>query len=104
MNTAIRRRDTRETILEMDSDPKNASDEQRTDPPISVLVTDDDTDCQKALKSLLVAREEIQEVWEAEDGEQAVLSARAFHPRVILMDLSMPRINGLEATRLIKTA
>src|SRR5262249_5583460 len=41
-------------------------------------------------------------VEEAKDGEEAVRLARDHHPQAVLMDLAMPRINGLEATRMIK--
>lgn len=69
---------------------------------MNVLIADDDPGFRSTLKKLLKAREGTGSVWEAADGEEAIRYARDLHPDVVLMDLAMPRIGGMEATRLIK--
>lgn len=69
---------------------------------MNVLIADDNPIFRSALKQVLGSRPNIEEVWEAEDGEQAVRLARELRPDLVLIDLAMPRIDGMEATRLIK--
>ena len=69
---------------------------------IRVLVADDHTIVRKGLCSLLEAKPDIEVVGEAEDGREAVEKVEALLPDVVLMDITMPRLNGLEATRQIK--
>jgi two-component system response regulator NreC len=69
---------------------------------IRVLVADDHTMVRKGLCSLLEAKPDIEVVGEAEDGREAVEKVEALLPDVVLMDITMPRLNGLEATRQIK--
>ena len=71
---------------------------------MNVLIADDDTGFRATLKRLLEAREGTGTVWEAADGEEAIRYARDLNPDVVLIDLAMPRIDGMEATRLIKAA
>jgi len=82
----------------------------RTSPPLglaakekamNVLVVDDDRGFRATLKRLMEARKSFR-VWEAGDGEEAVQYARMIRPDLVLIDLSMPRIDGLEAMRMIK--
>lgn len=70
--------------------------------PISVLVADDHTIVRRGLVSLLSLDEGIEVVGEATDGRIAVDRAMELDPDVVLMDISMPELNGLEATRMIK--
>jgi len=73
------------------------------DERIRVLVVDDHTVVRKGLVSLLSAEKYgIEVIGEASDGEEAVTKALQLQPDVILMDLVMPRKNGIEATREIK--
>jgi DNA-binding NarL/FixJ family response regulator len=67
----------------------------------TVLIVDDNADFRGRVRSLLSAETDFQVVGEAGDGEQAVLEAARLHPNVILMDVRMPRMNGLEAARLL---
>jgi DNA-binding NarL/FixJ family response regulator len=66
-----------------------------------VLLVDDHALFLEGLKNLLSARG-IQVVGTARDGLDALDKVRALHPDVVLMDIQMPRCNGLQATRLIK--
>ncbi len=68
---------------------------------ISVLLVDDHTLFREGLCSLLVDQEDIEVVGEAEDGLEAVKMAAKLNPSVILMDINMPVLDGVEATRLI---
>lgn len=66
-----------------------------------VLLVDDQILVRDGFASLLMARN-IEVVGEASDGLEALHKARELNPDIILMDVKMPRCNGLEATRLIK--
>jgi len=68
---------------------------------ISVLLVDDHTVVRQGLRALLQAEEDIEVAGEAENGRQAVAMARKDPPDVVVMDLAMPLLNGLEATRQI---
>src|SRR5579885_1897034 len=69
---------------------------------IKVLIADDHRVGREGLAAILKTKENIQVVGEAQDGQEAVEKARALLPDVILMDVSMPRMTGVEATRIIK--
>lgn len=71
---------------------------------IRVLVADDHTMVRKGLCSLLSENPGIEVVEEAADGREAIAKAAALLPDVVLMDITMPHLNGLEATRQIKRA
>ncbi|HEY4902611.1 MAG TPA: response regulator transcription factor [Candidatus Sulfotelmatobacter sp.] len=68
---------------------------------ITVLLVDDHSLVRRGFRRLLEDEPDIEVVGEASDGEEAVKSARELHPRVIVMDCALPRINGLDATRKI---
>lgn len=69
---------------------------------ISVLLADDHALFRDGLVSLLSLQDDIDVVGVANDGQEALEKARELVPDLILMDIKMPRLNGLEATRLIK--
>ena len=68
---------------------------------IGVLLADDQALVRAGFRALLDAQAEIEVVGEAADGEEAVTLAAALTPDVVLMDIRMPRRDGLEATRAI---
>jgi two-component system, NarL family, response regulator LiaR len=70
-------------------------------PPIRVLLTDDHAIVRKGVRALLATEPDIQIVGEASNGAEAVTQAEALCPDVILMDLMMPKLDGIEATRQI---
>jgi len=69
--------------------------------PIRILIAEDQQLVRQGLAALLKA-EDVEVVGEAEDGEAAVNMARSLRPDIVLMDLSMPVLDGVEATRRIK--
>lgn len=69
---------------------------------IRVLLVDDHTILREGLRALLEREPDMQVVGEAEDGRAAVEQARQLQPDVVVMDIAMPLLNGIEATRQIK--
>jgi DNA-binding NarL/FixJ family response regulator len=68
---------------------------------IRVLVADDQSMVRAGFRMLLSGEEEIEVVAEASTGLEAVDKAKRFHPNVVLMDIRMPELDGLQATRQI---
>ncbi|HEU5300248.1 MAG TPA: response regulator transcription factor [bacterium] len=69
---------------------------------LRVLVVDDHTLVRAGIRALLASAPDIEVVGEAEDGLAAQAAVRALHPAVVLMDIAMPKLGGVEATRRIK--
>lgn len=69
--------------------------------PITVLIADDIAATREDIKRLLYFEEDIEVVGEAGDGEEAVILASELKPDVVLMDVNMPRVDGIEATERI---
>ncbi len=70
---------------------------------IRVLLADDHQIVRQGLRALLAAQPDVQVVAEAGDGREAVQLAEEHRPDVAVLDLSMPLLNGLEATRQIQS-
>lgn len=68
---------------------------------INVLLVDDHTVVRQGLRALLSSEEDIEVIGEAENGRQAVQMASQSPPDIVVMDVAMPLLNGLEATRQI---
>jgi NarL family two-component system response regulator LiaR len=69
--------------------------------PIQVLIVDDNARVRHALVAFLLAFDDLELAGEAASGEEAVRLCAQLRPDVVLMDLAMPRMNGVTATRLI---
>ena len=69
---------------------------------LRVILADDHQIIRQGIRRLLDARDDMQVVGEADDGQQAIELVAAEHPDVVIADISMPRLNGVEATRRIR--
>jgi DNA-binding NarL/FixJ family response regulator len=71
---------------------------------IKTVLADDHTIVREGLRALLLADKEIEVIGEAHNGREAVAMAEALRPDVVVMDIAMPLLNGLEATKQIRAA
>jgi NarL family two-component system response regulator LiaR len=69
---------------------------------ITILLADDHVLLRQGTRELLEREDDMTVVGEAGDGEEAVRLTADLHPHVIIMDIAMPKMNGIEATRRIK--
>jgi two-component system invasion response regulator UvrY len=69
--------------------------------PVSVLIVDDQAPFRRAAHAVITATDGFTVVGEAESGEEAVEMVEALRPGLVLMDINLPGINGIEATRRI---
>jgi DNA-binding NarL/FixJ family response regulator len=68
----------------------------------TILIADDNPRLRAMIRTISTQEPDLQVVGEAEDGAEAIRLAHLLQPDIVLMDLVMPRVNGLEALRLIK--
>ena len=68
----------------------------------TILIADDSIFIRKALCTLFEREEDFEVCGEAENGKEAIARAKKLHPDLILLDLSMPVMNGLDAARVLK--
>ena len=73
-----------------------------TEPIIRILLVDDFQLVRHTLRTILSAHACFEIVGEASDGEEALAWVQRCHPTVVVMDIQMPRLNGIQATALIK--
>src|SRR5437870_9121915 len=69
---------------------------------IRVLLADDHALVREGTRRLLEAEDDVEVVAEAASGEEAIAAAQKLHPDIAIMDIAMPGIGGIEATRAIK--
>ncbi len=74
------------------------------EPSLPVLVVDDQAPFRMAAKAVVARMDGFDVVGEATNGEEAIEMASLLHPALVLMDINMPGINGVEATRRIVAA
>lgn len=72
--------------------------------PIRILIADDHEIFRRGLRSLLESHAEWEVCGEATDGQDAVEQVQELNPDVVVLDITMPRLNGLEAAQLIRNA
>jgi two-component system response regulator NreC len=72
--------------------------------PVRVVLVEDHTIVREGLRALLDGRDEVVEVAEADNGHDGVAAARQHRPDVMVMDLNMPGLNGVDATKAIREA
>ncbi len=72
--------------------------------PIRVVIADDHVLVREGLSQLLSLQSDIEVVGEASDGIEALELTRKLRPHILLMDISMPRLGGIEATKLVRDA
>lgn len=72
-------------------------------PNLKLMLVDDHSVVREGIKRLIDGQPDLEIVGEVDDGVQAVEQANVLQPDLVLMDVSMPHLNGIEATRLLKT-
>jgi DNA-binding NarL/FixJ family response regulator len=71
---------------------------------ITILLAEDHTIVREGFRAMLELESDLEVIGEAQEGRQAVVLAKKLRPDVVLMDIAMPQLNGLEATRQVLKA
>src|ERR1700730_5684888 len=82
---------------------KDTSSMDKKEPSVRIVIADDHTIFRDGLRRLLEAEPELQVVGEAADGAEAVAQTRRLTPDIMLLDLAMPRVPGMDALRELST-
>jgi len=83
--------------------PSHIDTVQPETPKVKIMLADDHPLLRQALRNVLEKQADFEVVAEASNGEEAVNLAVKLQPNVVIMDISMPKLTGLDATRQIKT-
>ena len=83
-------------------DPRADGNMSKSTTPLRILLADDHVTVRHGLKLLIDSQDDMQVVSEVSDGAAAITGALELHPDVIVMDISMPGMNGLDATKKLK--
>ena len=70
--------------------------------PLRVLVVDDNESVRRSICQILHSETDIEVICQAVDGADAIHQARQHHPDLVLLDITMPTMNGLDAARILK--
>src|ERR1700728_4463971 len=89
-------------MSEGSGDPGGSGPGGKASDPIRVLIADDHALFRRGLEMVLVEEPDIEMVGQAADGAEAVASAGELLPDIVLMDIRMPKISGIEACRAMK--
>jgi DNA-binding NarL/FixJ family response regulator len=71
-------------------------------PPLRVLLVDDNESVRRSICQILQSQADIEVTCQAADGADALNQARQHHPDLVLLDITMPTMNGLDAARILK--
>ena len=71
-------------------------------PPLRVLVVDDNESVRRSICQILHSQTDIEVICQAVDGTEAIHQAQQHHPDLVLLDITMPTMNGLDAARILK--
>ena len=71
---------------------------------IKILIADDHAIVRAGLRQLFSDQKDLEVIGEVEDGKQAIEKVKVLHPDVLLLDIAMPQLNGLEVVSLIKNS
>jgi len=81
----------------------SATNEDQTNKMIKVALVDDQQLVRQGIAGLLTLSEDINIIWQAEDGEQAQLKLKEQQPDVLLLDIRMPKLSGIELVKILRS-